>query len=113
MQSFAPGRFRRPASARRSSAAFTLLELLIAIAIIGILASLILTVAGSANAKSEECSGHRRHQRFGKGHCRVQAEIRRRAAQPCDALRNGRGLERRSSVDGDYPADLAAVRLYL
>ncbi len=53
MQSFAPGRSRRPASARRASAAFTLLELLIAIAIIGILASLILTVAGSANIKAK------------------------------------------------------------
>jgi prepilin-type N-terminal cleavage/methylation domain-containing protein len=53
MQSFAPGRSRRPASARRAAAAFTLLELLIAIAIIGILASLILTVAGSANTKAK------------------------------------------------------------
>ncbi|HEV8002934.1 MAG TPA: prepilin-type N-terminal cleavage/methylation domain-containing protein, partial [Planctomycetaceae bacterium] len=53
MQSLAPGRFRRPASARRAAAAFTLLELLIAIAIIGILASLILTVAGSANTRAK------------------------------------------------------------
>lgn len=53
MQCFAPGRSPRPASARRASAAFTLLELLIAIAIIGILASLILTVAGSANTKAK------------------------------------------------------------
>ncbi len=52
MQSSAPGRSRRPARARRAPAAFTLLELLIAIAIIGILASLILTVAGSANIKA-------------------------------------------------------------
>jgi prepilin-type N-terminal cleavage/methylation domain-containing protein len=50
MQSFALGRSRRPL--RRAPAAFTLLELLIAIAIIGILASLILTVAGSANIKA-------------------------------------------------------------
>jgi prepilin-type N-terminal cleavage/methylation domain-containing protein len=59
MQSTASGRSPHPARARRTgffaaprraaSAAFTLLELLIAIAIIGILASLILTVAGSAN----------------------------------------------------------------
>jgi prepilin-type N-terminal cleavage/methylation domain-containing protein len=53
MQSSAPGRSRRPARARRAPAAFTLLELLIAIAIIGILASLILTVAGSANIKAK------------------------------------------------------------
>jgi prepilin-type N-terminal cleavage/methylation domain-containing protein len=53
MQSSAPGRSRRPARARRAPAAFTLLELLIAIAIIGILASLILTVAGSANTKAK------------------------------------------------------------
>jgi prepilin-type N-terminal cleavage/methylation domain-containing protein len=53
MQSFALGRSRRPAFARRAPAAFTLLELLIAIAIIGILASLILTVAGSANQKAK------------------------------------------------------------
>jgi prepilin-type N-terminal cleavage/methylation domain-containing protein len=53
MQSSAPGRSRRPARARRAPAAFTLLELLIAIAIIGILASLILTVAGSANQKAK------------------------------------------------------------
>ncbi len=52
MQCSAPGRSRRPARARRAPAAFTLLELLIAIAIIGILASLILTVAGSANIKA-------------------------------------------------------------
>jgi prepilin-type N-terminal cleavage/methylation domain-containing protein len=52
MQSFAPGRSARSARARRAPAAFTLLELLIAIAIIGILASLILTVAGSAQAKA-------------------------------------------------------------
>jgi prepilin-type N-terminal cleavage/methylation domain-containing protein len=50
MQSLALGRSRRPV--RRAPAAFTLLELLIAIAIIGILASLILTVAGSANIKA-------------------------------------------------------------
>jgi prepilin-type N-terminal cleavage/methylation domain-containing protein len=46
----------RPACARHHStarAAFTLLELLIAIAIIGILASLILTVAGGANIKAK------------------------------------------------------------
>jgi prepilin-type N-terminal cleavage/methylation domain-containing protein len=53
MQSSAPGRSPRPARARRAPAAFTLLELLIAIAIIGILASLILTVAGSANTKAK------------------------------------------------------------
>ena len=53
MQSSAPGRSPRPARARRAPAAFTLLELLIAIAIIGILASLILTVAGSANIKAK------------------------------------------------------------
>src|SRR5580704_16024512 len=53
MQSSAPGRSPRPARARRAPAAFTLLELLIAIAIIGILASLILTVAGSANIRAK------------------------------------------------------------
>ncbi len=52
MQCSAPGRSRRPARTRRAPAAFTLLELLIAIAIIGILASLILTVAGAANIKA-------------------------------------------------------------
>jgi prepilin-type N-terminal cleavage/methylation domain-containing protein len=52
MQCSAPGRSRRPARPRRAPAAFTLLELLIAIAIIGILASLILTVAGSAQTKA-------------------------------------------------------------
>jgi len=52
MQCSAPGRSRRPARPRRAPAAFTLLELLIAIAIIGILASLILTVAGAANIKA-------------------------------------------------------------
>src|SRR5580704_12019600 len=53
MENLAPGRPRRPALARRAPAAFTLLELLIAIAIIGILASLILTVAGSANIRAK------------------------------------------------------------
>lgn len=52
MQCSAPGRSRRPARTRRAPAAFTLLELLIAIAIIGILASLILTVAGAANIRA-------------------------------------------------------------
>ena len=47
-----PGALPSPGPRRRAPAAFTLLELLIAIAIIGILASLILTVAGSANIKA-------------------------------------------------------------
>src|SRR5262249_10912446 len=55
MQSSAPGRPARPVRDRRAPAgrtAFTLLELLIAIAIIGILASLILTVAGAARRQA-------------------------------------------------------------
>ena len=53
MQSSAQRRSPRPPRAHRAPAAFTLLELLIAIAIIGILASLILTVAGSANTRAQ------------------------------------------------------------
>ena len=52
MQSSASGRSARPHRAPAVRSAFTLLELLIAIAIIGILASLVLTVAGSARRQA-------------------------------------------------------------
>jgi prepilin-type N-terminal cleavage/methylation domain-containing protein len=53
MQSSAPGRSVRARRAPSAPTAFTLLELLIAIAIIGILAGLILTVAGAANIRAK------------------------------------------------------------
>ena len=52
MQSSASGPSARPHRAPAVRSAFTLLELLIAIAIIGILASLVLTVAGSARKQA-------------------------------------------------------------
>ncbi|HXY36822.1 MAG TPA: prepilin-type N-terminal cleavage/methylation domain-containing protein [Planctomycetaceae bacterium] len=52
MQSSASGRSARPHRAPAVRSGFTLLELLIAIAIIGILASLVLTVAGSARKQA-------------------------------------------------------------
>ena len=56
----------------RERLAFTLIELLIAIAIIGILAGLILTVAGGASIKATQRPGLRRHSEPGDGNCRLQ-----------------------------------------
>ena len=117
MQSSAPGRSPRPARARRAPAAFTLLELLIAIAIIGILASLILTVAGSANIKAKNAQVTVDIKDLEKG---IAAFKQRFGVEPPsritlyeDGSHQPARLDSRSAFDGDHPPNLAAIRLHL
>ena len=103
----------RHSSGKAARLAFTLLELLIAISIIAILASLILTVASSAMHPGPQRPGRRRHSKPVGGNRRVQAAFRRRAAQQHLPLRAGQRLDHRPAFDGPHPPNLAAIRLHL
>ena len=75
--SLSPGRSQEQAL----RLAFTLLELLIAISIIAIMASLILTVASSASIRAHNAQVAADIQSLSAGISRVQTTLRRRAAQ--------------------------------